>query len=750
MVLIEIVSGFVAATLLGVYLPHEGWSLPICLLCLLLCIVFAVIKRFPIPRRVLFGVTLALAWLTLYGAVYTAPADALENRTVRLDAVVLNQPQETDYGMKLLVKAGETDGRKVKAFFYGDASLQDLKPGDRISCVAYCTPTNQMFGKDSLFHPSHGVLLHIKGYGAITVTPLEGFSLRYAPARLAASIRDKIDALYPPAQAGLLRALLTGDKSDLSDITQHSLNRVGLGHVVVISGLHVTFLVGFLSILLKPKRKISLILLIAALVLFSMMTGNAPGTVRAAILSILSLLAPRLGRSYHPLTGLSFALLLLLLANPYAIADVGLQFSFLSTLGIYLLGQPLYHRWQAKLSERCFRFTKPFLSILAISFGSMLFTVPLSALYFGRFSLIAPLSNLCTGWAVSLSFIGGLLSVLLGSLIFPLGQAFAVLVGLPIRYFLFCATQFSRLSLAAVTLESVYYLLWFLFIYILLLLYLFSKTPEKRPIVPLCACTVTLCLSVLLTAKTAAQGDLTLTALNVGQGQSVLLSSGSACAMVDCGGTLSPGDTAATYLQSLGRSKLDLLILTHLHADHAGGVIELLGRVQVSAIALPDVDADSPLRQEIEALAEAQGVSLHYITQTQTVSLGSATLTLYAPPTSGTDANEQCLAALCSSGSWDALLTGDMPAEEESLLILRHDLPDLEALVVGHHGSKHSTSESFLEALKPETAVISVGYNSYGHPAPETLERLTKAGATIYRTDESGTITLYAHCQEAQ
>ena len=91
-----------------------------------------------------------------------------------------------------------------------------------------------------------------------------------------------------------------------------------------------------------------------------------------------------------------------------------------------------------------------------------------------------------------------------------------------------------------------------------------------------------------------------------------------------------------------------------------------------------------------------------------------------------------------------------MPAEEESLLILRHDLPDLEALVVGHHGSKHSTSESFLEALKPETAVISVGYNSYGHPATETLERLTKAGATIYRTDESGTITLYAHCQEAQ
>ncbi len=750
MVLIQVVCGFAAATLLGVYLPHESWAFPVCLVCLLLGGILTLSKRLPVPKRVLFGVALALAWLTLYGALYTAPAAALENRTVRISAVVLGQPEETDHGIKLLVKAGEVDGHTVKGYFYGDASLQDLQPGDQLSCVAYCTPTNQMFGTDSLFHPSHGVLLHIKGYGAITITPLDGFSLRYAPARLAGTIQERIDTLYPPDQAGLLRALLTGDKSQLPDVAQHGLNRVGLGHVVVISGLHVTFLVGFLSIILKPKRNLSLALLMAALVLFSLMTGNAPGTVRATILSILSLLAPRLGRSYHPLTGLSFALLLLLLSNPYAIADVGLQFSFLSTLGIYLLGQPLYRRWLEKLPEKHTKLLKPLLGVLAISFGSMLLTVPLSALYFGRFSLVAPFANLLTSFSVSFIFLGGLTSVFLGSLIFPLGQALAALVGLPIRYFFFCSTQLSRLPLASIPVDSVYYLLWFLFAYGLLLLYLFYRAPTKRPILPLCACTVTLCLSLLLTAKTAQRGDLSLTALDVGQGQSVLLVSGSACAMVDCGGTLTPGDTAATYLQSLGRSKLDLLILTHLHADHAGGVTELMGRVQISAIALPDVDADSPLRQEIEALAKAQGTSLHYITQTQTVSLGSATLTLFEPPAGGKDSNELCLSALCTTGNWDALITGDMPAEGEALLTQRHELPDLEALVVGHHGSKHSTGEAFLDALRPEIAVVSVGYNSYGHPAPETLTRLKAVGAAVYRTDENGTITLYANRQEAQ
>lgn len=290
-----------------------------------------------------------------------------------------------------------------------------------------------------------------------------------------------------------------------------------------------------------------------------------------------------------------------------------------------------------------------------------------------------------------------------------------------------------------------YFTAWAGFVYLLFALYLLSRAKEKRPILPVCACVITFCLSALLTASTVRQSDLTLSVLDVGQGQSVAVFSGNSVALIDCGGSGDPGDTAATYLQSFGRNTVELLILTHFHEDHAGGVPTLMERMKVRAIAMPDVDEDSALRREIETMAEEQGTTLYYITRTSSVTIEGTTFTLYAPAADSGDSNEQCLSVLCTGGDWDALFTGDMPMEEELRLLNRESLPDIELLAAGHHGSKYSTGENFLAALRPEIAVISVGYNTYGHPTPETLARLEAIGAEIYRTDEQGTITIYAN-----
>ena len=749
MTLLWFTVGFALAALLGAYLPWTVWVLPAGLAGLGGWLVLRRTGRGRTPRLLLLGGALSLLWLTAYGLVFHAPAEGMEHRTIRMEAVATGWPEETDYGVRVPVKAGEEDGRRVRALLYLDRSYGDLRPGDRISCVAHCSPADRFRGQDSLYYPAKGILLHIRGYGAITVTPPDHFPLRYAPVLLAEKLRAVIDRLYPEGQAGFLHALLTGDKTGLDNVARTQFNRVGVAHVVVISGLHVSFLAGFLTLFLKPQRRGSLIALLVLLVLFSMMTGNAPGTVRAAILSGMGLLAAHLRRETHSLTALCTGLLVLLLANPFSIAAAGLQFSFLATLGIFVFGQRWSRSWAERLPQRGRRVLKPLTDVAAISLGSMLFTVPLSALYFGQFSLIAPISNLLTGWSVSLSFLGGLLSVLFGAVCTPIGQALAAAVGLPIRFFLWYAGQASKISLAALTTDSEYYMAWAGFVYLLFALYLLSRAEEKRPILPVCACVFTLCLSALLTAQTVRQSDLTLTALDVGQGQSVAVLSGNSAALIDCGGTSEPGDTAATYLQSLGRTTIELLVLTHFHDDHAGGVPALMGRMKVNAIALPDVDGDSPLRREIEALAEKQGAEIHYITDTSTVTLGGTRLTLYAPAAASGDSNEQCLSVLCSCGDWDALLTGDMPMEEEVSLLRRERIPDLEFLVAGHHGSKYSTGETLLAALRPETAILSVGQNTYGHPAPETLERLEAVGAEVYRTDERGAITIYANHEEA-
>lgn len=743
-----VTAGVVGAALLGVYLSWTAWVLPVGLAALAAGVLLRVLNKFAPARWVLLGAGIALLWLTVYGAMVRAPAQALESRTVPIQGEVLQWPEETLYGARLYLKAGEPGGKPVKALFYGERDLLSLRPGDRIETVAECSPANRIQGEETFYYAGQGYFLQMKPRDEITVLPPEGFSLRTSLTLLAGTIMDQIDRLYPQQEAGFLRALLMGDKSGLEDIDQNHFNRVGLGHVVVISGFHVSVLMGFLALFLNPKKKRNVAVILLLLVAFCCMTGSDPGTVRATVLCALAMLAPLVGRSYDSITGLCAALLLLLAWNPWAVANAGLQFSFLSTLGILVFGLKWYGTWRARVPERGRKWAAPWLACAAVSLSAMVFTVPLSGLYFGQFSLVSPLANLCTEWAVVLAFLGGAVSLVAGALFPPLGQALAAVVALPVDYFYWFSRTASGWSLAALRLDIGLYAGWVVFVYgvLILCLWRINRYPDRHlPVaLPVGACAVTLAAAVLFTVYQAQRHDLTFRLLDVGQGQCVVVTSGSARAMIDCGGTKDPGDTGATYVQSLGRSRLDLLILTHYHNDHAGGVLELLERVKVGAIVAPDVDPDSDLRQAIAARAAQLDIPMRYITENTDLTLGKAEITLYAPVTGGGDSNEQCLSVLCQANGWEALLTGDMPLETEELLVAREDLPQVDLLVAGHHGSKYATSETLLAAVDPDAVAISVGYNNYGHPTPETLGRIQAQGAAVYRTDYEGHIIFTA------
>lgn len=712
-------------------------------------------------RPVLYAAGLALGLLWSWGhdmrTVY--PAEQLAGTEGTFVFQAADWPETGTYSVSLEVRLLNPDGPELGAILYfypGDEEMPDIKPGDTLTCTARLKLADTIAGEKSGYYYAKGIFLTANASEIPEVAPAENVPLKYWPALWRRAMGEHIAAFFSDETAGLALALTTGDKSGLTGGFYTALKRCGLAHVVAVSGMHMSMVVLLPAMLVRRRRRKMMAIVSIPLVLaFMALTGFAPSVVRAGVMQILLLLGPALGREGDTVTSLSFALFLLLLQNPNAAMDVGLQLSFLSVAGILTitgrLNEKLFHRFPLKkgktLPRRLYNSAVRFLvGCVTMSIGAIAFTTPLTVYYFGTVSLISPLANLLTLWAVTALFLLCLPAAALGGVLPVAGKVLAALAEPVSWLFHRIVYGLSSLPFASVSLETGRYILfWLLFVYAVIGICILFRKEKPKPIVPVCCCAIALAAALLFNALSLRGSGLAVTVLDVGQGQSILLTTSNSTALVDCGGSGADdtGDIAADYVQAMGKSTLDLLILTHYHSDHACGVPELMERLDVAALAVPDVEPDSTLRAEILALAEEKGTEVIFIEEDTTVELDSASLTLYAPLGTG-GGNEEGLSVLATQGDFDALITGDMNAAVERRLVKYGNLPDIELLVAGHHGSASSTSAELLTAVAPEYAVISVGYNTYGHPAPETLDRLEQAGCTVWRTDLQGTITVRA------
>ncbi len=706
---------------------------------------------------ILSGLSVGLLWTALYMSVFFQPARDLDGRTVRLSAVVADWPQEGEYGGYTVVVQAETEGwAKVSSILYTDEQGADLRPGDRIGTVAHCTLGDRTFsGEKITYYTAKGIFLRARAYGRLEILRGEKTVPQYWAAYGSKALKEGIDTAFPEEASGFVRALVTGNRDNLTDQFTTSLQRTGLSHTVAVSGMHLAFLSSLLTYLLGQGRRSTAFFTILWVILFCGIAGNTPSVLRAAVMVLMLQFAPLLNRERDGPTALSLALLVLLWVNPFSAAHIGLQLSFTSVAGILLVSDRVQD-WLMKVfrldgwkkpKSRVVRYLRagPYfvVSTLSATLGASVLTMSLVALHFNMISLISPLSNLMTLWAIGILFLGGLG---VGALALVLPGAAAVLAipftGL-VRYLQWVIDLLSRPALAALPLESVYYRAWLVLVYALILVSVRMK--GKRPVwMPLAAGGVGLALAMALTRQSFYLGDMGVTVLDTGQGQSVLLRSGHYLTLVDCGGDSmdNPGDIAANYLQAVGRSGLDLLVVSHYHADHANGIPQLLRRIDVGEIVLPDVEEDSPLRAEIIAAAVERGVPVRFVQETAWFRPSRAdTIAVFPPMLAGKNVNELGLTVLASHKALDVLITGDMEEEGERRLTETVPLPDVEVLVAGHHGSNTSNTPELLEAVRPELALISVGRNNkYGHPDWDTLVRLNNIGAEIYRTDLYGTV----------
>jgi len=701
-------------------------------------------------RLIAFGA--ALGMLAFFGAeaLFLAPARAMSGAEGVFTCAARGFPQETERGYR--VDARILTGKlPVGGRVYFD-NEPEIRPGDTFTVQGRGRASDTLYGdeNDALLSSGCFLFLYADGY---EVTG-SGSRLLYAPQYAARALHDKLCELFSGRTRAFLSALLLGDHTELYRDAGllDALNVTGMRHIVVVSGMHLAYIVSVVQMLFGRRKRVALITA-PLLFLFAAMTGFSASVVRACVMQAFLMAAPFFGREGDSITSLSAAMLLLLLLNPYAAANLGFQLTFAATGGIVLFAEPLFsfgrsllegrEKRMRALPKRLLYFV---IANLSTTLGASAFTVPIVAVRLGYTSLVSPIAGLLVTFPVSLAFLLGFAAVLLGLVWTPGGAALAFIAALPARYTTAVLRSLSSLRFAALYTVNDLAVFWLVYaFFVLLLLFLFRRR-GIRLLPAVCCCVLTLSLVALVTFGTSVASDLTVTVLDVGQGQCIAVTSGDAAAVIDCGSAsgYDAGKVAVSYLRSLGRREIDAVVLTHYHADHTNGADDLLAAMETGVLLAPDAAlSDLECAGELAALAKSRGTDIIYVEDRMTVRLGRAVLELY-PPVGDESENERGLTIVCTSGDYDVLVTGDMPSTLERRLVNRYDLPDIETLVVGHHGSKYSTSEELLAKVKPETAIISVGWNTYGHPAEETLIRLENAGATVYRTDLSGNVTVRA------
>ena len=736
--------GFALACVVGMYFLQGRWyflasgvAAALVAVCLWLMQRYSKIR---VAAVLLFGCMIGFVWLSVFESVYLSVPRGVDNKRMILTLTATDYAQENDYGSVVQAK-GNLNGKVYTMQVYLPKHT-DISPGDTLTARYTLRSTLPGGSADSPYRTSGGTFLIAKAMRMPDIVETDSLPWTGYPAYVHQIVKQTITDSLPADVAGFAIALLIGDTDGIDYETDVSFRTSGISHIIAVSGFHVTALFGFVYMLAGKKRFLAAAIGLPVLFFFAAVAGFSPSIMRACIMHSLMVIAMLFNKEYDAPTALGFAVLLMLLMNPWAVTNVGFQLSVACMIGILLFAEPI-KQWimnRQFVSRRKGRWKKlagGMAVSVGMSVGSTITVTPLCAYYFGVVSFVGVITNLLTLWVITAIFYCVLTVCLIGLIWMPVARILGWLVAWPIRYVLMTAKILSSLPISAVYTDSIYIVQWLIFVYILLILSLLLHKKLIRTTA--CCAVIALCLALTASWMPPRMDECKMTVLDVGQGQCILLQSQGKTFMVDCGGDYDTqtADIASNALLSQGIFSLDGLILTHYDADHAAGVAYLLSRIPADLIYLPNCnDAEGSIER---ILSVHDGLEI-LVDREVCITFDGTQITLI-PSFNDLSDNESGLCVLFQRGNCDILITGDRSTAGERELMRHVDLPDLEVLIVGHHGSRYSTGYALLEKTRPEIAIISVGEdNLYGHPTDETLQRLREAGCVVYRTDLHGTV----------
>lgn len=565
-----------------------------------------------------------------------------------------------------------------------------------------------------------------------------------------------------------MSAILIGDKSELDEEIKDLYQKSGIGHILAISGLHMSFIgIGLYRIL----RKIGIPFLPAGLIgitfllLYTCMIGSGVSSQRALVMFAVRVGADMSGRDYDLPTSLAFAAAVIVFCQPLYLFDAGFLLSFGALLGIAVV--------------------EPVLKIYSVVPGFLrggtaihLVLLPILLYYYYEIPTYSLLLNLAVIPLMSFVLGAGIFGSLAALFDMQIGKAVLSICKWILRGYETGA--FGSLSLPYGRIVTGQPEKWMIVLYYLLLfggcaaaMYASGKMAVKKQtagtkkakekmaevwlgsrLIRACICAgiPLFCAATLLTHRV--EGEVRVTMIDVGQGDGFYLKSpsGSHC-MID-GGSTDVSSVGAyriePFLKSQGVGMLDYVFVSHGDEDHLSGIRELLLSqkfgIRIGKLILPDEQVLDGALLELANTAEQTGTEVGVIHAGEQWSDGEMYLKCLAPSREydGESGNAASMVLELDYGNFEMLFTGDVEGEGEDALVQAKCLRDYDILKAAHHGSKNSTTKAFLEQTRPEITWISAGINNrYGHPHKETVERLENAGSITMKTQDFGAVTVY-------
>jgi competence protein ComEC len=636
---------------------------------------------------------------------------------------------------------------------------------------------------------------------------LRGFSGSRAElwrTRVHHSLIEKIQALWPANQAALVDTVLLGDNNLLGVETRTDFQRTGTYHVLVVSGLKVGILalVTFWMLRRLHLNEFASSAVTALLaVSYALLTDVGAPVWRATLMLILYLATRLLYRQRSILNTVGAAALALLVVDPSQLFGASFQLSFLCMLVIGGIGMPILERTTKPLSRairnldstsydlalspglvqlrldlrliagrlqrffgtrvtlfgiagvsRCLILVSEF--VLISVFLQAGFVLPM-AYYFHRATLVSLPANIVVVPLTEIIMIAAGIAIGLSYFSMSAARILALLAGLALKATDATVHWMGALRIADTRVATPGFWVAFLTCVALVLAIILAR---RRPMIAALGLVAVAASAIWITfvppRPDFRSGTLEVTAIDVGQGDSILLVTPQGCTLlVDAGGLptwmhsdLDIGeDVVSPYLWSRGISHIDSVAITHAHADHIGGMPAILANFHPQQLWL-GVDSPSPELQRVLQEAERLGIPIILHTSGDQVQMGGANVRILAPLASAdlqlSRPNDTSLVMKVTYKATSALLEGDAERKEENLV--SQEDPHADLLKVAHHGSATSTGPEFLAEVRPRFAVISVGArNVYGHPRQEVLDRLAQSKVGTYRTDASGAVTFY-------